>query len=210
MRPFPSALLLVIVSLQNVLSPTPGRRRGVSKSCVLRKFFTNCGNSANSLIAAGDELGRVHLIESAKDSKPDFSVSYLSFRPHDYENATMHLAFSSDDGLLATGSGDQTASIIDMPTQTVTHILRGHKSSVKQVAFRPGNDNIVATGCRTGVVCLWDLRSSSQGPAMAISTSSGAHAFGDASEESVRTPGPFSTIIGDHPLPPRSALQTRW
>lgn len=117
----------------------------------------------------------------------------------------MHMAFSSDDGLLATGSGDQTASIVDMPTQTVTHTLRGHKSSVKQVAFRPGNDKIVATSCREGVVSLWDLRSNSQSPAASMKTSMGLPTTEEnaVDRDSVRTPRPFSTIVGDHPVPPR-------
>jgi len=111
----------------------------------------------------------------------------------------MHMAFSSDDGLLATGSGDQTACIVDMPTQTVTHTLRDHKSSVKQVAFRPGHDNIVATSCREGVVSLWDLRSNSQTPATSMKTVTGLTITGDNTLVApVRHPQPFTTIVGDH------------
>jgi WD40 repeat protein len=70
------------------------------------------------------------------------------------------MAFSSDDLLLATASGDQTARIIDMRTQMSKYILQGHITSIKQVRFQPGNDNVIATSSRDGDVNLWDLRCS--------------------------------------------------
>jgi WD40 repeat protein len=71
--------------------------------------------TANSLVAVGDEEGGIRLLDSAKDDKSGFSKAYLTFRPH--MNAIMDLEFSSDDMLLATASGDQTAQVIDMATQ---------------------------------------------------------------------------------------------
>jgi WD40 repeat protein len=70
------------------------------------------------------------------------------------------MAFSSDDLLLATASGDQTARIIDMRTQMTKYILPSHITSLKQVRFQPGNDNVIATSSRDGDVNLWDLRCS--------------------------------------------------
>lgn len=71
----------------------------------------------------------------------------------------MDLEFSSDDRLLATASGDQTARIIDMPTQKAIYCLSNHTSSVKRVRFQPGNnDNVIATCSRDGSVSMWDLR----------------------------------------------------
>ena len=70
----------------------------------------------------------------------------------------MDLAFSSDDFLLATASGDQTARIIDMRTQQTTHVLSGHTASVKQVRFQPGNEHVLATCSRDGSIQLWDMR----------------------------------------------------
>ncbi len=111
---------------------------------------------ANSLVAVGDEDGGVRLLESAKDEEPEFSKAYLKFRPH--TNAVLDLAFSADDLLLATASGDQSSLVIDMPTQRATYTLAGHGSSVKQVCFQPGSPHVLATSSRDGAVQIWDLR----------------------------------------------------
>ncbi len=112
--------------------------------------------SANTLIAIGDEDGGVRLLESDKNEKPAFSTAYLSLQPH--LNAILDLAFSPDDLLLATASGDQTSQVIDMPTQRATYTLAGHHSSVKQVRFQPGSSNVLASSSRDGSVQIWDLR----------------------------------------------------
>lgn len=95
-------------------------------------------------------------MESIKSSKPEFSEPYLTFRPH--VNAILDMAFSPDDLLLATASGDQTAQIIDMPTQRAIHTLAGHVASVKQTIFQPESSNVIATSSRDGSVQIWDLR----------------------------------------------------
>ena len=112
--------------------------------------------SANSLVAIGDEDGRVRLLESGKNEKPGFSQAYLKFGPH--TNAILDLAFSLDDMLLATASGDQTSQVIDMPSQQAIYTMAGHVSSVKQVCFQPGSSNVIATSSRDGSVQIWDLR----------------------------------------------------
>ena len=121
--------------------------------------YVSCADiefSANTLVAIGDEDGGVRLLESEKDEKPEFSTAYLAFRPH--LNAILDLAFSPDDLLLATASGDQTSHVIDMPTQRATYTLAGHVSSVKQVRFQPGSSNVLASSSRDGSVQIWDLR----------------------------------------------------
>ncbi|MCJ1391613.1 hypothetical protein MMC18_004477 [Xylographa bjoerkii] len=126
--------------------------------------FCTAGCNTNSLVAVGDEEGGVRLLESAIDKEPGFGKTYLSFQPH--SNAVLDLAFSSDDLLLATASGDQKSEIIDMPKQLSIYSLAGHSSSVKQVRFQPGSsNNIVATSSRDGSVQIWDLRcKGSNGP----------------------------------------------
>lgn len=106
------------------------------------------------MVATGDEDGWVHLLDA--DNEFDFTKAHVSFRAH--TNAIMDVQFSSDDMWMATGSGDQTAQIIDVRTQQCVHVLARHKSSVKQVRFQPGDDNIVATSSRDGAVQIWDLR----------------------------------------------------
>lgn len=113
---------------------------------------TSC--NTNSLVAVGDEQGSVHLIDSSASSQ--FSTPYVHFRVH--HNAVMDIAFSSDDYVLATASGDQTARAIDMQSQQTVCILNGHKNSVKQVCFRPNDDNMITTSARDGTVQFWDLR----------------------------------------------------
>lgn len=116
--------------------------------------FCTATCNTNSLIAVGDEEGSIHLIDSSTSSQ--FSKTHVRFRVH--RNAVMDVTFSSDDYVLATASGDQTARVVDMQTQQTMCTLSGHKSSVKQVRFRPGDDNMVTTSARDGTVQLWDLR----------------------------------------------------
>ncbi|KAK8189386.1 WD40-repeat-containing domain protein [Phyllosticta capitalensis] len=121
--------------------------------------FCTASCNTNSMVAIGDEDGTIVLLESAKDSNPPFSQHHVKFRPH--SNAVMDITFSSDDFLLATASGDQTARVIDARTQRTTYVLGGsvgHQSSVKQICFQPENDNVLATSSRDGSVRLWDLR----------------------------------------------------
>lgn len=68
--------------------------------------------------------------------------------------------FSDDDRNLATASGDQSARVVDMHTQTTTAVLGYHTASLKQVRFQPGrsNNSILATSSRDGIVQIWDLR----------------------------------------------------
>lgn len=119
---------------------------------------SNCTDfsTANSLIAVGDEDGYVHFLDADESPSVDFTKAHVSWRAH--TNAIMDLQFSSDDSYLATGSGDQTAQIIDARTQQCVNVLAKHKSSVKQVRFQPGEDKIVATSSRDGAVQIWDLR----------------------------------------------------
>ena len=107
-------------------------------------------------MAVGDEDGGIRFLESASDEKPAFSEAYLSFRPH--ANAILDLAFSPDDILLATASGDQTSQVIDMPSQQAVYTMAGHLSSVKQICFQPGSSSVIASSSRDGSVQIWDLR----------------------------------------------------
>ncbi|KAL2829254.1 WD40-repeat-containing domain protein [Aspergillus cavernicola] len=119
--------------------------------------FCTASCNTNTLVAVGDEEGGIRLLDSAKDDKVGFSKAYLTFRPH--ANAIMDLDFSSDDMLLATASGDQTAIVIDMATQKPVYCLSNHVSSLKQVKFQPAaNNKVLATCSRDGNVNIWDLR----------------------------------------------------
>lgn len=155
---------------------------------------------ANSLVAIGDEEGCIRLVDSAKDEKSGFSNAYLSFQPH--MNSIMDLEFSSDDRLLATASGDQTARIIDMPTQTPIYCLSKHSSSVKKVQFQPAsNDNVVATCSRDGSVNIWDLRYKAfEKPAMQLrcSLASEGEESGGSTQIKMKYPQASNSIWAAH------------
>ncbi|VBB75393.1 Putative denticleless protein [Podospora comata] len=102
----------------------------------------------------GDEEGYIRLLDASKE----FSKIHLSFQAHG--NAVIDLAFSGDDKLLATASGDQTGRVIDVETQTPLNVLGHHTASLKQVRFQPGRgqDCVLATSGRDGSIQIWDLR----------------------------------------------------
>lgn len=153
--------------------------------------------AANSIVAIGDEDGTVVLLESAKDSDPSFATPHVKFRPHG--NAVMDLSFSSDDLLLATASGDQSGQVIDVRTQQSTYVMGGsggHQSSVKQVCFQPGNDNVIATSSRDGTVRLWDLRCS--GSEGAIKNLVGFDGQPTVHEHRFTYASVYNTITGAH------------
>lgn len=115
-------------------------------------------------MAIGDEEGSVKFVESAKDGTPAFDDTHLAIRPH--INAIIDIVFSEDDLQLGTASGDQTARVVDMTTQTCTAIFAHHSASLKQIRFQPGNDSILATSSRDGTIQIWDRRcKGADGPA---------------------------------------------
>ncbi|PIA99861.1 Cell division cycle protein cdt2 [Cercospora beticola] len=129
--------------------------------------FCTVACNTNPLVAVGDEEGSVHLLDSSESS--DFSKTHVKFKVH--SNAVMDIAFSSDDYILATASGDQTARVVDMQSQRTICILTGHKSSVKQVRFQPNDDNMITTSSRDGTIQLWDLRCGSKSAVQNFRTS---------------------------------------
>ncbi|KAI4187317.1 MAG: hypothetical protein L6R41_002892 [Letrouitia leprolyta] len=149
--------------------------------------FCSSSCNTNSLVAIGDEEGGIRLLDTSEAEKPPFYKAHLAFRPH--MNAVLDLTFSPDDLLLATASGDQTAQIIDMPSQRAIYTLAAHKSSVKQVKFQPGNASVIATCSRDGSIRIWDLRcKGSQAPAQEIRISL------DGSEDSKAARGPTKSM----------------
>ncbi|KAI0977398.1 WD40-repeat-containing domain protein [Xylaria arbuscula] len=122
--------------------------------------FSTATCHRNGITAVGDEEGRVRLLDSSSNSSEPFSKIHLSFTAH--TNAIIDLAFSDDDYLLATASGDQTGQVIDMMTQSPVAHLGQHTASLKQIRFQPGqsNSSVLATSSRDGSVQIWDLRCS--------------------------------------------------
>ncbi|POS88440.1 hypothetical protein EPUL_000035 [Erysiphe pulchra] len=112
--------------------------------------------NTNSLVAVGDEDGRVRLLEAGQIENSTFADVFLSFRVH--QNAIIDMSLSNDDSRLVTASGDQSSRVVDMKTQTTVSVLGAHTASLKQARFQPGSSNIIATSSRDGNIHIWDLR----------------------------------------------------
>lgn len=69
-------------------------------------------------------------------------------------------AFSPTGSKLATGSGDCTARLWDLDTETPSHTLQGHKGWVLCVEWE-GRERRLATGGHDGHVRLWDPKTGS-------------------------------------------------
>ena len=144
--------------------------------------FCTASCNTNSLVAIGEEEGCIRLIDSTRSA--DYSTPHVTFRPH--HNAVMDIAFSSDDYMLATASGDQTSRIIDMHTQQTVCILSGHTSSVKQVRFQPNDDNMLTTSSRDGSVQIWDMRCGGRGTVASLRTAFARNVDNGENEPTVR------------------------
>lgn len=85
------------------------------------------------------------------------------------------------DTLLATCSGDHSTHITDVESETITYALRGHKSTVKCVAWDPKHKDLLSSGGRDGALCFWDLRIAAK-----------------QNEENIDVLSPVMTIFGAH------------
>jgi len=96
----------------------------------------------------------IHIV----DTNPEYSFGVSHIMMKLLSNAITDLAFASDDSTLAIGCGDKAVRLVDMQTQKVKTVFENHTGCIKQVRFRPGDDNIIASCCRDGIVNLWDAR----------------------------------------------------
>lgn len=161
--------------------------------------------NTNSLVAVGDEEGYVRLMDTEKS----FDKIHLSFPVHG--NAIIDLAFSEDDSLLATASGDQTGKVIDMYTQTPISVLGHHTASLKQVRFQPGrgSSSVIATSSRDGSIQIWDLRCRG-GPAVEINDAiERDSSLGYRVRRTVNAGCVVNSIYGAHKRLPQHRYQTR-
>lgn len=77
-------------------------------------------------------------------------------QPH--ANGVFDVKWDRTDTNIVTCSGDHSSRVTSVEKNVTTHILCGHTSTVKTVAWDPVNDALLATGGRDGAICLWDLR----------------------------------------------------
>ncbi|PHS02180.1 MAG: hypothetical protein COA78_21765 [Blastopirellula sp.] len=103
-------------------------------------------SSDGRLLATGSWDGTAKLwdVESGKQN----AVIDLHM-PHCYD-----IAFSPDDTLLACSS-ENDAMIFDVASQRLLHLLQGHQSSARCVAFSPDGKQL-ATGSNDRTIRIWD------------------------------------------------------
>ncbi|KAG0662509.1 hypothetical protein C6P46_003249 [Rhodotorula mucilaginosa] len=118
--------------------------------------YTNAAkNGGKKIVAVGDEEGMVSLFDG-EVNQYHAGPTRRAFPAHD--NAIWDVAWSHDDAVLATASGDSTVRLWDSTTQTCIGVLRGHGSSVRNVSWDPFNPSLLATASRDGTARVWDRR----------------------------------------------------
>lgn len=156
-------------------------------------------------MAVGDEEGYIRLLDSNKE----FNKLHLSFQAH--SNAIIDVAFSEDDRLLATASGDQTGKVIDMLTQTPISVLAHHHASLKQVRFQPGrgSNSVLATSSRDGSIQIWDLRCRNGAAPVQEILDHRPTSLGYRAPRKISPGCVVNSIYGAHAHPPQHRYQTR-
>ncbi|KAG1718237.1 WD40-repeat-containing domain protein [Suillus occidentalis] len=108
------------------------------------------------LLAVATEQGSVHILDTTKRKEWDCEPARVTLEPH--ENGIFDVKWNADDTLLATASGDKSTRISSVETQQLLSILDGHTSTVKCVAWDPTHRDLLTTGGRDGMLCLYDMR----------------------------------------------------
>ncbi|KAF7331828.1 Small monomeric GTPase [Mycena kentingensis (nom. inval.)] len=112
--------------------------------------------SGPPLLAVSTEQGTVYVFNTSKRNAWDPEPPYVEIQPH--HNGIFAVQWNADDSLLATGSGDRTGRICDVKTATALTTLCGHSSTIKTLTWDLHHPNILTTGGREGMVCVWDIR----------------------------------------------------
>ncbi|MEO0988919.1 MAG: NB-ARC domain-containing protein, partial [Cyanobacteria bacterium J06639_14] len=107
-------------------------------------------NPANTLLAAGDFRGNIHLWQMAT-YQPLGTLS-------GHTDTVFSLAFSPDGQYLLSGSGDHTLKLWQIADYQCVHTLRDHHQMVWSVAFAP-EGNRIASASRDRSIKVWDVAS---------------------------------------------------
>ncbi|QDZ21897.1 WD40 repeat domain-containing protein [Chloropicon primus] len=150
------------------LSSTSGRCAGRLANCMeghyCPPFAIQFGRAraTSHLLAVADEDGYVTVTDTSGElPKDDVAEDYRpKARWAAHNNSIFDLTWSHQDEVMTTVGGDETVKIWSTETQRELLTLSGHSASIKSVAFKHDNQNILASGGRDGRLMLWDLRDS--------------------------------------------------
>ncbi|PFH52645.1 hypothetical protein AMATHDRAFT_2041 [Amanita thiersii Skay4041] len=116
------------------------------------------------LLAIVTEQGSLHILNTSRRKDWDIEPQRTTFQPH--HNGIFDIKWDESDTRLVTCSGDHTVRITSLETESTTHILKGHSSTVKCVTWDPSHRELLASGGRDGSICVWDLRITKKREAM--------------------------------------------
>ncbi|KAJ6629249.1 WD40-repeat-containing domain protein [Mycena sp. CBHHK59/15] len=105
------------------------------------------------LLAVATEQGTLHIINTSKRKDWDPEPVHTTLQPH--SNGIFDVRWNPSDTLLATCSGDRSTHISDLET-------------VKCVSWDPNHQDLLSTGGRDGLICIWDLHPSNLLPVITI------------------------------------------
>lgn len=109
----------------------------------------------------GNQLGRAFqegLQEYAEDKTVQLSLTEREIQLPPNVKSTFLMIFSPDGEKVASTHGDHLIRISCVRTGRVIQILQGHKRTPWCLAFHPTLQNVIASGCLSGKVRVWDLR----------------------------------------------------
>ncbi|KAI8084344.1 WD40-repeat-containing domain protein [Gilbertella persicaria] len=90
------------------------------------------------------------------DARNDANKPIHNIQAHEAE--VNCVAFSNNEWILATGSGDKTAALWDLRNlKSSLHSLRAHQSEILQLSWSPHHDSVLATASSDRRILVWDL-----------------------------------------------------
>ncbi|KAF9221937.1 WD40 repeat-like protein [Gyrodon lividus] len=119
-------------------------------------FSYSAKSNRTPVLALATEEGSIVILNTSRRHYWDFEPQRTVFQPHN--NGIFDVKWSLDDSMLATASGDKTSRICSVETQNTLQVLQNHTSTVKCIAWDPLHRDILSTGSRDGMICVWDLR----------------------------------------------------
>lgn len=114
-----------------------------------------CRNLHDRLLRGNStDLRKMHLwAESTLVSHP----GWVNVQLPPNTRSTISLSFSPSGRMFASTHGDHTVKIISTDTGRIARELHGHPRTPWTVKFHPTDPNIVASGCLSGHIIVWDV-----------------------------------------------------